>query len=65
MDEGPIKSFLISQNYQVEFIFNPPSASHFGGVFERQINSIRKVLSGMLLDQGSALTEGQSACCRC
>ena len=57
MDEGPIKSFLLSQNCQIEFIFSPPSASHFGGVFERQINSIRKVLSGILLDQGSLLTE--------
>ena len=38
-------------------MFNPPSASHFGGVFERQIGTIRKVLSGLLLEQGSALTE--------
>ena len=32
MDEGPIKSFFLSQNCQIEFVFNPPSASHFGGV---------------------------------
>ena len=57
MDEGPIKSFLLSQNCQIKFIFNPPNASHFGGVFERQIGSIRKVLSGLLLEHGSALTE--------
>ena len=57
MDEGPIKSFLLSQNCQIEFVFNPPSASHFGGVFERQIGFIRKVLSGILLEQGSVLTE--------
>ena len=57
MDEGPIKSFLLSQNCQVESIFNPPSASHFGGVFERQISSIRKVLSGLLIEQSSCLTE--------
>ena len=56
MEEGPIKSFLLSQNCQVEFIFNPTSASHFGGVFERQIGTIRKVLSGLLLEQGLALT---------
>ena len=52
-----MKSFLLSQNCQIEFVFNPPSASHFGGVFERQIGSIRKVLSGILLEQGSVLTE--------
>ena len=41
MEEGPIKSFLLSQNCQIEFIFKPPSGSHFGGVFERQIGTIR------------------------
>ena len=56
MEQGPIKSFLLSQNCPIEFVFNPPSASHFGGVFERQIGSIRKVLSN-LFEQGSALTE--------
>ena len=57
MEKGPIKSFLLSQNCQIEFIFNPPSGSHFGGAFERQIGTFRKVLSGLLLEQGSALTE--------
>ena len=57
MDEGPIKSFLLSQNCQIEFVFNPPSAFHFGGVFERQIGSIRKVLSGLLLEQSSSLSD--------
>ena len=55
--QGPVKSFLLSQNCQVEFVFNPPSASHFGGVFERQIGSIRKVLSGLLLEQSASLTD--------
>ena len=57
MEEGPIKSFLLSQNCQIEFAFNPPSASHFGGVFERQIGTIRKVLSGLLLEQSTSLTD--------
>ena len=39
------------------FRSNPPSASHFGGVFERQIGTIRKVLSGLLLEQSSSLTD--------
>ena len=57
MEEGPIKSFLLSQNCQIEFVFNPPFASHFGGVFERQIGTIRKVLSGLLLEQNTSLTD--------
>ena len=57
MQQGPVKSFLLSQNCQIEFVFNPPSASHFGGVFERQIGSIRKVLSGLLLEQRSSLSD--------
>ena len=32
----------------IEWRFNPPCASHFGGVWERQIRSIRKVLNAML-----------------
>ena len=57
MQQGPVKSFLLSQNCQIEFVFNPPSASHFDGVFERQIGSIRKVLSGLLLEQSSSLSD--------
>ena len=57
MEQGPVKSFLLSQNCKIEFVFNPPSASYFGGVFERQIGSIRKVLSGLLLEQSSSLSD--------
>jgi hypothetical protein len=34
--------------HECEFQFNPPSASHMGGVWERQIRSVRSVLSGIL-----------------
>ena len=32
---------------EVQWIFNTPAASHHGGVWERQIRSIRKVLLGV------------------
>ena len=57
MQQGPVKSFLLSKNWEIEFVFNPPSAFHFDGAFERQIGSIRKVLSGLLLEQSSSLSD--------
>ena len=36
-----------------EWLFNPPHASHFGGVWERQIGTIRRVLDAMLLEIGA------------
>ena len=37
--------------------FNPPSASHFGGIWERQIRTIRKVLYSLLRDQTVTLDD--------
>lgn len=38
------------------FQFNPPYASHFGGVWERMIRTVRNVLSGLLQDHTTRLT---------
>ena len=37
---------------QIEWVFNPPAASHFGGIWERQIQTVRKVLSQLTKEFG-------------
>ena len=41
------------RNRIVSGIFNPPHASHYGGVWERQIGTIRHILDDMLLELGA------------
>ena len=38
-------------NRRIEWQFNPPAASHMGGVWERHIRTCRKVLGSLLRDQ--------------
>ena len=40
----------------IKWIFNPPSASHHGGIWETLIRSTRKVLSGLVKDDESFQT---------
>lgn len=35
----------------IQWVFNPPAGSHFGGIWERQIRSVRKVLRSVLREQ--------------
>ena len=35
----------------IEWVHNPPAASHMGGVWERMIRSVRKILNVLLRDQ--------------
>jgi hypothetical protein len=44
-----IDSFL--KQKEIQWRFNPPAASHMGGIWERQIRSIRRILSIMLKQQ--------------
>ncbi|XP_006825478.1 uncharacterized protein LOC102802649, partial [Saccoglossus kowalevskii] len=46
---------LLPQN--CEFLFNTPSSSHMGGVWERQIRTIRSVLDGILIQNGTQLDD--------
>ncbi|XP_041420360.1 uncharacterized protein LOC121394190 isoform X2 [Xenopus laevis] len=49
-----IESFLSKQ--EVCWIFNPPHASHMGGVWERMIGVARRILDSMLLQLPSKLS---------
>ena len=44
-----ISDHLLQKN--VKWIFNPPGASHMGGVWERQIRTVRSVLNTVLSQQ--------------
>ena len=45
MDEARIHNFLLDRGCDwFEFKMNSPSASHMGGVWERQIRSVRAIL---------------------
>ena len=35
----------------IKWLFNPPSGSHFGGVWERSIRTVRKILTALMKEQ--------------
>ena len=45
------------QYQDINWVFNPPTASHMGGSWERQIRSVRKVLSSLMHDHGTRLND--------
>ena len=58
MDQDKIKSNLLKMNCDwIEFKFNAPTASHMGGVWERQIRTVRSVLSALLEKNGRQLND--------
>ncbi|KAL9967307.1 hypothetical protein ACROYT_G025507 [Oculina patagonica] len=56
MDQEKIKTELLKEQCDwFSFKMNIPAASHMGGVWERQIRSVRNVLSSLLQDNGKQL----------
>lgn len=48
-NEDKLHDFLLQK--EIQWLFNPPTASHFGGVWERCIRSIRRILNALLNEQ--------------
>lgn len=50
LNADKVKSYLLEDGCQ--WLFNPPHASHMGGVWERMIGIIRRILNSMLANLG-------------
>ena len=60
MDQCKISSEMLKEDCdRVTFKMNPPSASHAGGVWERQIRTVRIVLTA-LLDGNAGVLDGET-----
>jgi len=49
LDQSRINEAMMRKG--VQWIFNPPGASHHGGIWERQIRTVRKVMNSVLKQQ--------------
>ena len=60
MDQRRLQE-IISNKFGADWIMqwnrNPPAASHMGGVWERQIRTVRAILSSMIRNYGHALND--------
>ncbi len=57
MKNEKLRQFLLHHGADIEFRMNFPSSSHMGGVWERQIRTVRSVLTPMLARSGSQLDD--------
>ncbi len=48
-NQSKISNVLMQKG--ITWIFNPPAGSHFGGIWERQIRSVRRILNQLLKQQ--------------
>ena len=57
-EKGQVSKFLLKYNCDwIDFKFNPPSASHMSGAWERQIRTVRNALEPLLTHCGSQLDD--------
>jgi hypothetical protein len=54
-NESKIHGSLLKKG--IDWKFNPPAASHFGGVWERMIRTIRKILYTLMRQQMAKLDD--------
>ena len=58
MDQDKIKTYLSERSCEwVVWKRNPPTASHMGGVWERQVRSVRAILQSLLKTNGYLLND--------
>lgn len=58
MDQDQVKTEMLKENCDwLEVKVNVPSASHMGGIWERQIRSVRSVLSALLESNGKKMND--------
>ena len=60
MDHDDIQRRLskdFNSDWVIKWKRNPPAASHMGGVWERQIRSVRSILSALMREYGHALDD--------
>ena len=58
LDHEKIRGFLQTEGADwIEWEYNPPNASHMGGVWERQIRSVRSILSSLMITHGHILDD--------
>ena len=58
MDQEKIRSRLLKDDCEwINFKMNPPSSSHMGGSWEREIRTVRNVLAGLLEESGRQLDD--------
>ena len=53
------------QQKNIEWIFHPPTASNFGGIWEREIRTVKKVLNALLLEQRIKLSDDNLSTLMC
>ncbi|XP_064109610.1 uncharacterized protein LOC135217574 [Macrobrachium nipponense] len=55
MNDDQVRAFLSKES--ISWTFNPPTANHMGGVWERQIRTVRKVLTPLFKEHAGRLDD--------